>query len=497
MAQQDILEQENRTLKKEVSRARYLLKDLKRRSGLSEMLIQSLPGIFYLVDGSFRFHRWNGTLERISGYSPRELKGKNGLELFEGDGLRKIRNGLQKALAHGAATEEAELVARTGARIPYLFTGTSARLKGRRYVLGTGIDLREYLRLGSALQGSECLWPKRTKSKAGGARSFFLSAGVQAAGPPGNMIGTSPAMKQVHRLVMKAAAHSANVIVYGESGTGKELFARAVHEQSNRSGRAFVPVNCAAIPENLLESEFFGYRKGAFTGAHLDKQGYLDMADGGTLFLDEIDELTELLQAKLLRAIELGEYSPVGSTELRRSDFRIISATNNEHRIRQSWKGWLRRDFFYRIHVIPVHLPPLRHRQEDIPHLVKHFLEIYSEPNEEAPPLPPHLMEAFMAHDWPGNVRELQNVIQRYLVGAELELPMVPLREPGASRPSSRHNAGRAGAGPVLRQRMRSAEKRVIQEALDRSQDNRSRAASMLGVSRMTLYRKMRSLGMI
>jgi len=461
------------------------------------MLIKNLPGIFYLVDGSFRFHRWNGALEQVTGLSPGELKGKNGLDLFEGDGLSKIRCGLEKALAKGEATEEAELVARTGARIPYLFTGTSARLKGERYVLGTGIDLRAHMCLEDALQGSQVLCRTRTDRKTPGAESALLPSAARDVSPLGNMIGASPAMKQVHRLVLSAAASSANVIVYGESGTGKELFARAIHNQSNRSGRAFVPVNCAAIPENLLESEFFGYKKGAFTGAHLDTQGYLDMANGGTLFLDEIDELAPTLQAKLLRAIELGEYSPVGSTELKTSDFRIISATNNEHPIKKSRRGALRRDFFYRIHVIPVHLPPLRQRREDIPLLAEHFLRLYSEQDGEILTLPRHLMDVFMAHDWPGNVRELQNVIQRYLVGAELDLPMALMHE---SKDSQRHTWGKAnrvGKSPLLGQRLRSAEKSTIAEALDRCQDNRSRAASVLGVSRMTLYRKMRRLGMI
>ncbi len=476
MVQDHNLRQENRALKKEVIKARGLVSELEQESGFSEMLIKSLPGIFYLVDGSFRFHRWNGTLERLTGYSPGELMGKNGLELFEGDGLRKIRHGLETALTKGEATEEAELIDRSGVRIPYLFTGTSARLKGKRYVLGTGIDLRAHMATGKALL------PPWLATKED---------------PLGSMVGESPAMQEVQRLVSSAAASSANVIVYGESGTGKELFARAVHERSRRSDGAFVPVNCAAIPENLLESEFFGYRKGAFTGANLDKPGYLDLANGGTLFLDEVDELTEILQAKLLRAIELGEYSPVGSTEIKRSDFRIISATNNVHLIESPLRGSLRTDFFYRIHIIPVHLPPLRQRREDIPLLAEHFLGLYSEQEEEIPPLPCEMLGVLMEHDWPGNVRELQNVVQRYLVGAELELPLATPRTPEDPRQYEGEMGFEMGQSAALRHRLRRAEKSAIAEALDRYGDNRSQAASMLGVSRMTLYRKMKRLGMI
>jgi PAS domain S-box-containing protein len=192
----------------------------------------------------------------------------------------------------------------------------------------------------------------------------------------GGIVGQSPAMQEVYELMLMAAASDNNIIVYGESGTGKEMVAHTIHDMSARQKRNFVPINCGAIPENLLESEFFGHKRGAFTGATAEKKGLLDQADGGSLFLDEIGEIKPDLQVKLLRAIEGGGYTPVGGSEVHHPDFRIIAATsrNLTERVKS---GRMRSDFFYRVHVIPIHLPPLRNRKEDIPLLVEHFLMAY------------------------------------------------------------------------------------------------------------------------
>ena len=182
----------------------------------------------------------------------------------------------------------------------------------------------------------------------------------------GNIIGKSPAIQRVYELILNAAATDANVILYGESGTGKELVAHAIHEMSSRKSGSFVPVNCGAIPETLMESEFFGHRKGAFTGAIIDKHGFLDLADGGTLFLDELGEIGQSMQVKLLRAIDGGGFTPIGGSQVKTPDLRIIAATNRDV-AEQVRKGVIREDFFYRIHVIPIQLPALRERKEDIP----------------------------------------------------------------------------------------------------------------------------------
>jgi transcriptional regulator with PAS, ATPase and Fis domain len=306
----------------------------------------------------------------------------------------------------------------------------------------------------------------------------------------GDLIGKSPAMQEVYELMLDAAATSANVIIHGESGTGKELVARAIHEMSNRSTRSFVPVNCAAIPENLLESEFFGYKKGAFSGAHANKRGYLDQADRGTLFLDELGELSLSLQAKLLRAIEGGGYSPVGGSVNRSSDFRIIAATNLDLQD-QLREGAMREDFFYRIHVIPIDVPPLRERREDIPLLLEYFLKLYSE-DGRVPPLPGHVIEVLIRYDWPGNVRELQNVVQRYITVKQVDLP----GSTSLGRNASAINPGERKPDPPRNLRLRvhvdDAERVALLEALESSGGNRTRAAKVLGVSRRTLLRKMK-----
>ncbi|MEW5735506.1 MAG: sigma 54-interacting transcriptional regulator [Thermodesulfobacteriota bacterium] len=314
----------------------------------------------------------------------------------------------------------------------------------------------------------------------------------------GDIVGKSPAMQRIYELILNAAATSANVIIYGESGTGKELVARAIHDMSSRAKNDFVPVNCAAIPENLLESEFFGHKKGAFTGAHTDKHGYLDLADAGTLFLDEVGELTPVLQVKLLRAIEGGGYTPVGSNVTKTSDFRVIAATNR-NLMDLVRRAQMREDFFFRIHIIPINLPALRQRKDDIPLLVEHFLRMYS-PEKKAIPLPGQVMDQLSNYDWPGNVRELQNVIQRYLTVKRLDflMPMsdrVEAPEPVAQGFAPAQETAREPR--ELRDATASVEKNVIREALDRNRWNKSKTAMDLGVSRKTLFRKMKRFGLI
>ena len=235
----------------------------------------------------------------------------------------------------------------------------------------------------------------------------------------GSIIGKSAAMQGVYDLILKAAATEVNVIVYGESGTGKELVARAVHDLSDRRGKSFVTINCGAIPENLLESEFFGYKRGAFTGAYADKPGHLELADGGTLFLDELGEISLNMQVKLLRVLEGKGYMPVGGSQVKKADVRIIAATHRTLQERVK-KGLLREDFFYRIHIIPIYLPPLRERREDIPLLIEHFQKTFRY-DRKPQVIPGRIVEAMQNYDWPGNVRELQNTLQRYLMLGKLD----------------------------------------------------------------------------
>ncbi len=222
--------------------------------------------------------------------------------------------------------------------------------------------------------------------------NLLLKTGIRERFKFGEIVGKSEEMQLVYEQIINAAAVDANVIVYGESGTGKELTAKTIHELSDRKDKPFVVVNCGAIPENLLESEFFGYCKGAFTGAGTDRQGYLDLADGGTLFLDEIGEIGLGLQVKLLRVLEGGGYIPLGGNKTKQPDIRIIAATN-EDLVKKVRKGDVRLDFFYRIHIVPIHMPPLRNRKEDLPLLVDHFFNTYDN-REKLPPLRRHLRRA-------------------------------------------------------------------------------------------------------
>jgi PAS domain S-box-containing protein len=300
----------------------------------------------------------------------------------------------------------------------------------------------------------------------------------------GRLIGKSAAMQDVYERILKAAASDADVVIYGESGTGKELAARTIHESSSRAKNRFIPVNCGAIPENLMESNFFGYAKGAFTDAQKNTKGFLEEAHKGTLFLDEIGEIPSSLQIKLLRALDEGGFSPLGSTEIIKPDFRIIGATNKNLEDLMD-ENLIREDFFYRIHVVPLHLPPLRDRKEDIPFLCDFFLK---ELGEKAFVLTSEIAEILQDHDWPGNIRELKNTLQRYAtLGREalsfsnkLNKPLPPT--------GNDYNISYQGN---LKESLKNYEKIIIKSALEKNKQHRGKTADYLGITRRTLERKM------
>jgi PAS domain S-box-containing protein len=308
----------------------------------------------------------------------------------------------------------------------------------------------------------------------------------------GDIIGKSQPMQEIYELILKAANSDANVVICGESGTGKEMVARSIHDMSDRRDKVFVAVNCGAIPETLLESEFFGYKKGAFTGANMDKHGYLDLAGGGTLFLDEVSELDLSLQVKLLRVIDGGGYTPVGSNKAKYSDFRIIAATN-KNLLEQVNKNLMREDFFYRMHVIPVTVPPLRERKEDIPLLVEHFLKLHCN-SEERQSLPVKIFEAIDNHDWPGNVRELENVLKRYVTIQRLDFinprgSMAANEVDDSGKELPQENTG-------LRDAVELFEKDYISKVLNQNKWHRGKTAKTLGIPERTLYRKLKEFNL-
>ena len=324
--------------------------------------------------------------------------------------------------------------------------------------------------------------------------NLLLRHSMKDAGRFGRLIGRSPAMIEVYEVILKAADSNANVIIYGESGTGKELVAHTIHELSDRRDHRFVPVNCGAIPDNLLESEFFGYKKGAFTGAVKDKPGLLAEAEGGTLFLDEIGEIGPGLQVKLLRAIEGGGYTPIGSSEVVIPNIRIVAATNRQLQ-EEVRKGHLREDFYYRIHIIPIQLPPLRERREDIGMLIQHFLETFSE-GGAVPVMPDHVMRSLRNRDWPGNIRELQNAVHRFLTLNAYEPEEQPTVAPASASPEPDYKAPAPPADTALADVLAHYEREHLLRVLNANHWHRSRAAHILGIDRRTLFRKIQKYGL-
>jgi DNA-binding NtrC family response regulator len=304
----------------------------------------------------------------------------------------------------------------------------------------------------------------------------------------GELIGTSPAMREIFALVRRVAHNRSSVLISGKSGTGKEVLARTIHFHGNRADKAFVPVNCTAIPEGLLESELFGHVRGAFTGAHASKRGLFEHADGGTLFLDEIGDMPSGLQSKLLRVLQERVIRPVGSTQSIPIDVRIIAASNKDL-LEEVDRGEFREDLYYRLNVIPIHIPPLSERPEDIPALVYAFLERHSDGATRT--ISPAGMERLCVAEWRGNGRELENAIERALAltdARELtpsDLPLPGIEEPQvADSPAALRGVMERGLTLEQLQDLYTA------QVLEACEGNKVRAAAMLGIDRKTLYRR-------
>lgn len=595
------------SLKEDYHRLQESARTKEDKKQFFELLISSLPGIFYLFDESYKMLHWNDNAERVTGFSEESIHEMNLQDFFDEEDWISIIDVIKTAFEHGNASGEARLLNRDGLKTPYIFHGASTEIDGKKYLLGTGLDVTKLKEAEEKAKENEALYQLFAKRMTEGvilsrdyrilftnraAKEIFgygegdelvnyaldkiidsdflvsyrdmfdsLASGkcderrfegrgvskggrelwikgkgtlVSWKGRPtvlflfrdvteariremnmqeeadhlrrenvilrnsindrfrfGSIIGKSQAMQKVYDSIISASsAARANVIIFGESGTGKELVAKEIHDNSERRSKRFVTVNCAAIPDSLLESEFFGCKKGAFTGATSDRKGYLELADGGTLFLDEIGELDINLQAKLLRAIDGGGFTPVGENYARDSDFRIVAATNRnlEEMIKQ---GKMREDFYYRIHIIPITLPPLRSRKEDIPLLVEHLLRIYSGDGGGAP-IQGATMDALTNHYWRGNVRELKNVIQRYLSEKNFDFIV------GANCQEKKVSEGRdfAATEQQLKDQVNLVERKMLVEAITRFKGNKSKAAKALGITRKTLLRKMICLGL-
>lgn len=310
-------------------------------------------------------------------------------------------------------------------------------------------------------------------------------------GPRSMIVGSDPTIVEVYKAVARVAPLALPVLIRGETGTGKELVATALHRFGANPDGPFVPINCGAIPENLLESELFGHRRGAFTGADSDQPGAVEMARNGTLFLDEVGELPAALQVKLLRFLQSGEIQPVGSKHRIQVPVRVVAATHRNLRI-EAREGHFREDVYYRIAGYEIVLPPLRERTSDIPLLVDHFRRRHGE--ERVPPAGEEVMNLLIRHPWPGNVRQLEHVIQRTIIDSgglsdhEVVAQILRSMDEGESTVDSQPKAGDEIT-------LKELERSHLEAVLRRSEGNRSRAARILGIERKTLYRKAQRLG--
>lgn len=473
----------NDGLKREIEDRKQAIEALRKSEERYRILTENVAdGVSIVQDRRLQFA--NDALSNIFGYTVDQLVGKEPIVFFCDEYKQRFKE-LLEVLEKGTPVGpfQAPCIKRSGQEIWVEERYNIIEWKGRPAILVTVRDITEN-KLQEIAMKEEKTFLRSENIK--------LKATIKDRYKFGDIVGKSPAMQKIYELILKTSSSDANVVIYGESGTGKDLVARTIHDMSDRRNKAFVPVNCGAVPENLFEREFFGHRKGAFTGAHIDTHGFFDYAHEGTLFLDEVGELTLNMQVKLLRAMESGEYTPVGDNRIKKADFRIIAATNKDL-TEMVIKGLIREDFFYRTHIIPFTVPPLRVRKEDIPLLVEHFLHLHGKGKKKYT-IPGKIIDTFYNYDWPGNVRQLQNVLHRYLIVGNLHF----------LNPSLNHSVEQRNAFEreppesclTLDGTVENVGKTLIINALNNNSWNRNNTATELDISRRTLFRKMKNLGL-
>lgn len=429
------------------------------------VILDSVNEGVFTVDQEWRITTFNAAAERITGISRKEAIGSRCCDVFRADICEKscaLRRTMTSGLPVLNAT--AHIINRQGERIPIRISTALLEDNTGRVIGGveTFQDLTQVEQLRKELYG----------------RYTFE-----------DIVGRSPAMMRLFEVLPLVAESGSTVLIEGPSGTGKELFARAIHHLSPRKEKHFVAVNCAALPDSLLESELFGYKAGAFTDAKRDKPGRFSLANGGTIFLDEIGDISPAMQVRLLRVLQERSIEPLGAIKPVSIDVRVIAATNRvlSDEVRA---GRFREDLFYRIRVVHLELPELRKRREDIPLLVEHLVAKFNGLHGKTIACVSHdVMARLMEYEYPGNVRELENIIEQAFVlcrGGMIEM----IHLPPELRPTS--GRGSEGAQPM---RLDAIEKMVISEALSRNGGNRKRTAGELGIDVSTLFRKVRQLG--
>ena len=471
----------------ERKRAEEGLRDTKQ---FSENLIQTANIIILGLDADGNITLFNRAAEEITGYTFAELKGKSWFETL----VPKVRypdvwEEFGKILTGTARkTFENPILTRTGEERYIAWRNSDVKVNGTVVAtISFGNDITERKHTEEALRRSEELL-RQAKERLT-EEKLYLEHEIDTELGFRDIIGQSQPLKDVMESVGKVATSDATVLLLGETGTGKELVARAIHRLSQRSGNAFIKMNCAAIPSGLLESELFGNEKGAFTGAVSKKIGRLELADKGTLFLDEIGEISLELQPKLLRVLQDHEFERLGGTQTLRSDFRLVAATNRD--LAESVRdNEFRSDLYYRLNVFPIHLPPLRDRRDDIPLLVEHFVQKCARRmNKSITSIPKKTMNALTGWDWPGNIRELENFVERSVIltnGSVLSAPLGQLRPAAGEKSESEDD--------TLKAREREHILRALRDSHGQISGPRG-AATRLGLKRTTLQSKLKHLG--
>jgi len=433
---------------------------------IREVILDSIADGVFTVDEDWNITSFNRAAEEITGIPRNQAVGRLCSEVFRSS-MCEVDCALKRTLMTGRPIigRSCYIIDTQGQRIPISVSTAVLRDASGRVTGGaeTFRDLTELEELRQELKG----------------RSHV-----------GELVSRSPTMQKVFEVIPAVAASPSTVLILGETGTGKEVVARTIHALSPRRQGPFLAVNCSALPDTLLESELFGYKAGAFTGATRDKPGRFALAKGGTLFLDEIGDVSPALQVKLLRVLQERKYEPLGSTRTETADARIIVATNRDL-AKQVKQGQFREDLYYRVNVVRLELPPLRKRKEDLPILVEQFVAHFNALQKKSVQgITSEALSLLMAHDWPGNIRELENVVERaFILCARGSIGIGHLPE----ELTERYAKGKAQSG------MRSArdlvEAQAIRKALERNGNSRLAAARELGIHKSTLFRKMRRYG--
>lgn len=443
------------------------MKDSKLDQATTEIILESISDGVFTIDNNWKITSFNHAAEKITGIVRKEAIGKHCWEVFRSNMCEK-NCALKKTMDKGKSYMNASgyIINSSKKKVP-ISTSTSVLKNIDGEIIG-GVEVFRDHSMVEELRDE-----------------LFNQYQIQ------DMASQSPTMRKIFKVLPQIAESDSPVLIEGETGTGKELMAKAIHNLSDRIDKPFIAINCASLPDTLLESELFGHMSGAFTGAVKDKPGHFEIAEGGTIFLDEIGETSPAFQVKMLRVLQEYEYQPLGATSVKKTDVRIIAATNKNLSELVS-KDKFRQDLYYRINVVELLLPPLRNRIEDIPLLIDLFIEKYNLlKGKSIRGATPEVLQSFVIHDFPGNIRELENLIEYAFVlcsSGNITLDHLP-----ATFQSSGSQKVKSGDPEGL---VKSAQYKIIMDALKKNDFNRQSAADDLGIHKSTLFRRMKKLGM-